>query len=114
MKRYLSWHRLGLLAAFLFFGITSALHAQTNTNSDVANSKLGPNTPQANRVLLQNSGVGHSIIPDPETILGHRLLHKEGTHNAAAEKANEIHSNSIGKISSSALNRGGVTLFIAA
>ena len=102
-------HRLGLLAALLFFGVTSALHAQTDTNSDVTNSKLGVNTPQANRVLLQNSGVGHSIIPDPETILGHRLLHKVGTNNAAAQKANHIHSNSEGKISSSSPNLVGAT-----
>jgi probable HAF family extracellular repeat protein len=107
-KCYLSL-RPGLLAAILFFGVNSVLHAQTNTNSDVANSELGPNTPQANRVLLQNSGVGHSIIPDPETILGHRLLHKAGTHNAAAQKTNEIHSNGIGNISSSVPNGGGVT-----
>jgi hypothetical protein len=109
MKGYLLLHRLGLLAAFLFFGTTSALRAQTNTNSDGTNSKLGASTPEANRVLLQNSSVGHSIIHDPEMILGHRLLHKVGTHNAAAQKANEIQSNSIGKISSSAPNRVGVT-----
>jgi len=109
MACYASLHRLGLLVTFLFVGITSALHAQTNANSEVANSKLGPNTPQANRVLLHNSSAGHSIIPDPETILGHRLLHKVGTHNAAALKANEIRSTSIGKISSSPPNRGGVT-----
>ena len=111
MERYLSLPLLGLLAAFLFFGITSVLHAQTNTNSDVTNSELGANTPQANRVLLQNWGVGHSIIPGPETILGHRLLHKVVTHNAEAQNAIEIHSNNIGKISSSAPNRGATHRF---
>jgi probable HAF family extracellular repeat protein len=109
VKRYLLLHRLGLLAAFLSFGSTSAPHAQTNTNSDVTSSQLGANTPQANRVLLQNSSVGHSIIPDPETILGHRLLHKVGTPNAASQKANAIQSNSLGKINSSVSNPFGVT-----
>jgi len=110
MKRCLSLHRLECLVAFLVFGITSGLYAQTNTNSDVANLKLDRNTPQANRVLLQHSGVGRSIIPDPETILGHRLLQNVGTHTAAPPKIGEIRFGKIGKLSSSASKPGGVTL----
>ena len=66
MKPYVSLHRFGFLAVFLFCVPTSALNAQTNTNSGAAQAELGPNTPQANRVLLQNPGAGHSIIPAPE------------------------------------------------
>lgn len=93
-------HRVGLLAAFLFFGIGSGLQAQTNINSS-ANSKLSPNAPQANRVLLQNSIAGHGFIPDPETILGHKLLHKVGAFKGAAQKARNT--------SASAPNRAGAT-----
>lgn len=102
MKRDLSLHlvgqRIGLLAVLLFFSIGSVVHAQTNINSGIANSKLSPNTPQANGVLLQNSGAGHGFIPDPETILGHRLLHKVGAFKAATPEA-----------SASAPNGAGVT-----
>src|SRR5215472_11828075 len=103
MEPYLSVYRPAVLAAFLFFGVTSTLHGQMNTNSE-----LGPNTPQANRVLLQHSGVGHSIIPDPETILGHRLLHKVGSHSMVAKKTIEIPSDRIGTLDSSAPNHSGV------
>ena len=42
MTRFISFHRVGLLGALLFVGIGSALHAQTITNSDAANSTLDP------------------------------------------------------------------------
>ncbi len=109
MTCYFSLHRLGLLEALLFVGVTSTLHAQANTNSGVANSALGPETLQANRVLLQNSGVRRSIIPDPETILGHRLLLKAGTHVAAAPRENKTYANIAGEISSPALNGAAAT-----
>ena len=102
-------HRVRLLATLLFFGIGSALQAQTNINTSAANSKLSPNTPQANGVLLQNSIAGHGFIPDPETILGHKLLHKVGAFKGAAQKASEVHSKGIGSTSASAPNRGGAT-----
>src|SRR5690242_16429253 len=99
MKRDLSLplvgQRVGLLAVLLFVSGGSALYAQTKI---VGNSKLDSNTPQANGVLLQNSVAGHGFIPDPESILGHKLLHKVGAFNAAAQKA-----------SPSAPNRGGAT-----
>jgi len=108
MTRYLSLHRFGLPATVLFVGITS-LHAQTNTNSGVPKSTLGPDTPQANRVLLQNSGVSRSIIPDPETILGHRLLLKLGAPNATTPRENEDDSNIAAKISTPAFDRAAAT-----
>lgn len=109
MNRRLFFYRFGLLAAFLFFTATSALLAQTNTNSGGTNSNLDANSPQANRVLLQNSSAGHSIIPDPETILGHRLLHKVGAQNATTQSANGIQSNSPGNITTSAKIHAGAT-----
>jgi probable HAF family extracellular repeat protein len=109
MTRYSSLHRLGLLSALLFVGITPGLHAQTNTDSDRTNSTLSPDIPQANRVLLQNPGVSRSIIPDPETILGHRLLLKVGARDAAIQRENNNNSSITGKIISPAFNRGVVT-----
>jgi probable HAF family extracellular repeat protein len=109
MTCYLSLCRRGLLAILLLVGITSALHAQTNTNSGVTNSTLGPETLQANRVLLQNSGARRNIIPDPETILGHRLLLKVGTHDATTPREKVNYSDIAGKISSPALNRAAAT-----
>jgi len=86
-------HRLGLLAALLFFGVSSALHAQTDTNSDLTNSKLGVNTPQANRVLLQNWGAGHSIIGDPRpAVTQYIALHhiNEGTYPSLAVLVKDV------------------------
>jgi probable HAF family extracellular repeat protein len=102
MIRLLSFHRVGLLAALLFVGIGSALHAQTVANSDVANSNstLGRHVLTMYGVLHQESGDSPLNFPSPEVILGHRLLVKMGTRNATTQIANDNPFVTAGKINS--------------
>jgi probable HAF family extracellular repeat protein len=104
MTRFLSFHRVGLLAALLFVGIGSALHAQTVANSDVANSNstLGRHVLTMYGVLHQESGDSPLDFPSPEVILGHRLLVEMGTRNATPQIANDNPFITAGKISSHA------------
>jgi probable HAF family extracellular repeat protein len=108
MTRYLSLTRTGL-TVLLLVGIASALHAQTSTNSAATNSTFSPDAPKANRVLLQNSGGSPIIFPDPETILGHRLLLEMGTRNATTQRANEDYFITTGKARSLAHQRPAIT-----
>lgn len=108
MTRYLSLTRTGL-TVLLLVGIASALHAQTSTNSAATNSTYSPDAPKANRVLLQNSGGSPIIFPDPETILGHRLLLEMGTRNATTQRANEDYFITTGKARSLAHQRPAIT-----
>ena len=109
MTPFSSFHRIGLVAAWLLVGIGSALHAQTSTNSDVTNSTLGPDTRTTDGVLLQNSVDNRIILPDPETLLGHRLLLEMGARNAITQEVNKNYPNITGKIGSTEHHSAAVT-----
>ncbi len=103
MKRYLSFHRVELLAVVLFVGAASALHAQTSANPNASNSTSSRDI-SAYGVFRQDSRESPLIFPNPEAILGHRLLSKVGTGNTAVQGAtdNYIMTASPG----AAINRG--------
>ena len=109
MTPFASFHRIGLVAALLFVGIGSALHAQTSTNPDVTNSRLELDTPTADRVLLQNSVDNRIVLPSPETLLGHRLLLEMGTRNAITQGVTENYLNAAGKVGFPAKHGAAVT-----